>query len=135
MYKKIFIILIIFLFGINVFGKELIINNDYIKYEIDINTNIRTLNNIDILKLEIEHNLVLNDEKVIEELNNINYINIDNYLNKYINILNKYGLYDDIDKVNIKGLKVKKILINATRKEFNELKIKYNIKKYKEKVF
>lgn len=136
MHKKIFIILIIFLIGINVFGKEKENINEYRKYKIDINTNIRNINNdIDILKLKIDHNLVINDEKILDELNKINYINIDNYIKRYINILKKYSLYDDIDDINIKGLKVKEMIVNINKEEFNKLKKQYNIKKYEEKLF
>ena len=55
-------------------------------------------------------------------LNNISYVDMKYFVNKYINILNKYKLDEDVNNAKIYGIMIDKIVINTSLKNINILK-------------
>ena len=122
---------------IKVFGTESDTSNDYDNYILYTNNELSTKNIDDyfkyILKSEYQIktitpkiNEIWND-KLKHDLTNISYIDLNNFVNKYINILNKYNLDEDVNNARVHGIMIDKIVINTSLKNINALK-NYNKK-------
>lgn len=96
-------------------------------YYIDLSKENVTTNNIDyvfrnmkILKVYPSINLSVNDNRVIDSLSNISFFDTDSYVKNYINILNKYGFYDDSEKVIVSGVRIKKVYVESSKRMIND---------------
>lgn len=96
-------------------------------YYIDLSKENVTTNNIDyvfrnmkILKAYPSINLSVNDDRVIDSLSNISFFDTDSYVKNYINTLNKYGFYDDSEKVIVSGVRIKKVYVESSKKSIND---------------
>ncbi len=73
------------------------------------------------------------NDNLKNELKNISYINKEDFINKYINILNKYKLDEDISNAKVYGIMIDKIVINTSLKNIDTLKTYHkNLKVKKE---
>ena len=117
---------------IKVFGTASDTSNDYDNYILYTNNELSTKNIDDyfkyILKSEYQIktitpkiNEIWND-KLKNDLINISYIDLNNFVNKYINILNKYNLDEDISNSKVHGIMIDRIVINTSLKNINTLK-------------
>ncbi len=86
--------------------------------------------NIEITKLYPQNNLVLNEDKILQQLQEFSFYNIEYFVNNYINILTRYGLRDDIEKINKYGVSIAKIEINASKEELQKILVDYPLLKY-----
>ena len=66
---------------------------------------------VDILNIYPRNKLKIQTESIMEQLYVFNYYNALYLEKKYISILKKYSLHDDIDHINIFGINIDKIVV------------------------
>lgn len=67
------------------------------------------------------------NEKVKEQLSEYSFDNIENFVSRYKNILQKNNLSDEIPNIDISGIIINKVLIYTSKEEIEKLKQQYNI--------
>jgi len=85
-----------------------------------------------IIKIYPLQNLVIEDDTILKKTQFFYYSNMKNIEKSYKKILEEYGLYTDIDKINISGINIDKLLMYLTKDDIELLKRDYsNINFYK----
>lgn len=112
-------------------------------YYLEFNNNLSTknfeqiFNKFQNLEYEIKKvYLIVNtnyNEELNKKLSEYSFDNINNFINYYISNLKKYNLDDDINNINVYGIKIDKILIYTTKANIEEISNKIKDSKYKNK--
>ncbi len=112
-------------------------------YYLEFNNNLSTknfeqiFNKFQNLEYEIKKVYPIVNTNYNEELNKklseYSFDNINNFINYYISNLKKYNLDDDINNINVYGIKIDKILIYTTKANIEEISNKIKDSKYKNK--
>lgn len=132
-------------FNIKATFKELplSVNNDYDfnDYYLEFNNNINTKNfnkyfsYFNNLEYEIKKIYPISNsnynEDLTKKLSEYSFDNIDNFTNYYISNLKRYNLDEDINNVNVYGIKINKILIYTTKLNIEEISNKIPGSNYK----
>ncbi len=83
------------------------------------------LDNITILKVYPDVALSIQDEKIINKLSNLNFFDMENYINNYVKYLKKFGFYDDAERALVYGIKINCLKIDATKDDINNILLKF----------
>lgn len=116
---------------LEVFSEEMQEKNHY--YIAFQNINCSSLNILSYFQdfdIEIEviypkNNLVIVDDRINQQLFSFSYSTISNLTKKYLSIIEKYGLSEDVEKVKQYGVLISKVKIIATSNTLNALLEKY----------
>lgn len=92
------------------------------------------LNNITILKVYPDVTLSIYDERIINKLANLNFFDMENYINNYVKYLKEFGLYDDAERASVHGIKIKCLKLEATKDDIDNILLKFpNVRLMKKK--
>ncbi len=96
---------------------------DYYYLECTKDCNIKSIadnfkgTSVDIKEFYPKNNLVVNDETVLTKLEKFYYEDVQLIIDKYKNILLKYGFYDDYDKVDVYGVVIGEIMVYGSKND------------------
>lgn len=104
-------------------------NNDHHRFTLYLdkyNFNHNDLNllenyGIDILSVYPRNNLRVNLEEINNKLIVFQYYNDSFFEKKYLEILKRYSLYDDIEKIDIYGINIDKLIVYSNIENINNL--------------
>lgn len=107
-------------------NKPIIKNHYYISFRKENCTSINLEDyfkefNIELETIYPENKLIIEDERINQQLSSFTYVDQNTLQNKYIMILEKYGLYDDIEKVKQYGIIISKVEIKTSYQELKKL--------------
>ena len=136
MLKRMFIVsFFFFLFFLNVNAQDSIernanksLNLEKNNYYLDVrdaafNTNnlMERVKKMKILKIYPSISLTIEDDRINRIISNFGFYDINVYVDNYIKCLNKFGLYDDIEKVMVSGIKIDYLYVQATNNDIDNL--------------
>ena len=120
-------------------------NSDYNYYYIEFNDSINTknFNKINDMFSNLEYKIIeiytipsIKFNEVLQnKLKKYSYDNINNYIKYYIENLRKYNLDEEINNVNVFGIKINKILIYTSKGNMEIIANKNKEIDYKEKIY
>lgn len=73
----------------------------------------------------LKNKSLLEEDKITKELEYVYYVNPKDIRKKYEQVLVKYGLYDDLERIMVHGIEIKGMIVEATKEKIDELQKNY----------
>lgn len=81
--------------------------------------------NIEFIRIYPKNKLAIEEDKIQTELEKFSYYAPESFIKRYREVLKKYGLFDDLEKIEIHGIPIKGIVVFCSKEEIQLLKNQY----------